>query len=88
MRLVENAKNAWRWISVQCMVVAGAIQGAWLAVPPSMQAAIPANVVYWCTLALLALGVAGRLVKQEPPACPAPPLPVIDPALIPPDEPK
>jgi hypothetical protein len=49
---------------MQAMVVAGAIQGAWLFVPDDMKATIPPNVVQGVTLALLALGVVGRLVKQ------------------------
>jgi hypothetical protein len=52
-------------LSVQAMTLAGAIQGAWLFVPEDMKASIPPNVVQWLTMALLALGVAGRIVKQE-----------------------
>lgn len=70
MTLVEDAKCAWRWFSVQAMVVAGAIQAAWLFVPLDMKASIPANVVQWATLTLLALGVAGRLVQQPPKVAP------------------
>lgn len=51
---------------MQAMVVAAAIQGAWLFVPEGMKASIPANVVQGVTIVLLVLGVAGRLVKQEP----------------------
>lgn len=47
------------------MTLAGAIQGAWLFVPEDMKSTIPPNVVQWTTLALLGLGVAGRLVKQQ-----------------------
>lgn len=68
MTLVDNAKQAWRWLSVQAMIVAAAIQGAWLFIPEDMKSSIPPNVVQGVTLALLALGVAGRLVKQEPKA--------------------
>lgn len=62
--LVEDWRNAWGWISVKCMALAGAIQGAWLFIPEDMKASIPANVVQYATLALLAVGVAGRLTKQ------------------------
>lgn len=68
MTLVDNAKQAWRWLSVQAMIVAAAIQASWLFIPEDMKASIPPNVVQGVTLALLALGVAGRLVKQEPKA--------------------
>jgi protein-S-isoprenylcysteine O-methyltransferase Ste14 len=64
MKLVEDAKQAWRWISVQAMALALAVQGAWEVLPPEMKASIPPQYVTWLTLALLVLGLAGRLVKQ------------------------
>lgn len=65
MKLIDNARNAWRMFSVQAMALAGAIQAAWIAIPPALQQQVPDNIVKGVTLALLALGVAGRLVKQE-----------------------
>ena len=65
MTLIKNWRKSWRMLSVQAMTLAGAIQGAWLFIPEDMKASIPANVVQWVTLSLLALGVAGRLVKQN-----------------------
>lgn len=66
MKLVENAKNAWRWFSVQAMILAGAIQGAWLFVPDDMRSSVPQPWLQGLTLALLVMGVAGRLVQQTP----------------------
>lgn len=65
MKLVDDFKSAYRWFSVQAMVIAGAIQGAWLMIPEDMKASIPTNIVQTVTLVLLVLGVAGRLVKQS-----------------------
>jgi len=65
MKLVDNAKSAWRWISVQAMTAALALQGAWAALPDDMRSSVPANVVQWATFVLLALGIGGRLVKQS-----------------------
>jgi len=64
--LVENARSAWRWFSVQAMVLAGAIQGAWMFIPDDMKASIPVWIVQGTTIALLVLGVAGRVVDQSP----------------------
>jgi hypothetical protein len=66
MKFVDDVRQAWRWFSVQAMVLAGALQVAWEVLPPDMKASIPDNYVRWITLGLLSLGVAGRLVKQEP----------------------
>ena len=64
--LVEDAKQAWRWFSVQAMALAAALQGAWVFVPEDMRAAIPHGTVQWITIVLLALGIAGRVVKRTP----------------------
>lgn len=64
MKLVDNARQSFRWFSVQAMVLAGAIQTAWLSLPPDLKARVPADWVDAVTIAVLVLGVIGRLVKQ------------------------
>ena len=64
MKLIANWKKAWRMLSIQAMTLAGAVQGAWMFIPDDMRTSIPSNVVQGLTIALLALGVAGRLVDQ------------------------
>ena len=68
IQLVQDAKSAWRWFSVQAMVLAGAIQGAWVFLPDDMRSTLPPNAVQVVTGVLLVVGVAGRLVKQKEPA--------------------
>lgn len=65
MTLVENVKDSWKWISVQAMTLAGALQGAWLYIPEDLKANVPHNLVNGITLVLLVAGIAGRLVKQD-----------------------
>lgn len=65
MKLVKEWRACWRMFSVQAMVLAGAIQGAWVFLPPEMIASIPAEWVRVITVVLLVLGVVGRLVQQE-----------------------
>jgi len=64
MKLVDDWKQAWKWISVQSMTVAMAIQGAWMFIPEDMKASIPKEVVHGITMALLFVGIVGRLKKQ------------------------
>lgn len=64
MRLVDDAKQAWRWFSVQANVLNLAILGAWAAVPDDMKAGIPQQWVFYGSVALLVLGTVGRLVDQ------------------------
>lgn len=67
MKFVDGFQRAWRWFSIQAMVLAGALQGAWMYVPESLQKSLPHGLIQGLTIALLAAGVAGRLVKQDPP---------------------
>ena len=62
--LVEDWKRAWRWFSVQAMAAALALQGAWASLPDEMKAHVPGWLVTVLSLALLLLGLFGRLVKQ------------------------
>lgn len=64
MKLVKNAGQSFRWFSVQAMAVAGALQGAWLALPAELKLRVPAEWVDAITIAILVLGVIGRLVDQ------------------------
>ena len=65
MKLIDNVNKAWRMLSMQAMVAAGAVQLAWESLPPSLLASVPPDVVKYVTLGLLALGIVGRLVKQD-----------------------
>ena len=65
VQFVENAKQSWKWFSMQAMTLAGAIQGTWVIMPEDLKSQVPANAVYYVTMALLAFGIAGRLVKQK-----------------------
>lgn len=64
MKLVDDWRDAWKWLSMNCMVLATAIQGTWIAIPDNMRSTIPANWVHALTIALLIAGVGGRLIKQ------------------------
>lgn len=64
MKLVPEWRRAWRMFSIQAMVLAGAIQAAWAALPPEMMQSIPDPWMRGITLTLLALGIIGRLVDQ------------------------
>jgi hypothetical protein len=67
MKLIDEAKQAWRMLSVQCMGAALALQVTWAQLPQDLKDAIPHQWVAYATVALLVLGVLGRLVKQDLP---------------------
>lgn len=67
MKLVPDARRSWRWFSVQAMLAAGAILGAWVALPPDLKAALPDWTDNAVAMAVLGLGIVGRLVDQGKP---------------------
>ena len=75
MRLVADWKRAHRWFSVHAMVLAGALQAAWLAVPDDLRTSVPAWVPQVLTGLLLIAGILGRLIDQTPPPSPPPTVP-------------
>lgn len=64
MKLVDDWKDSWKWISTNCMMVATALQGTWLALPDDMKIELPKHLVNIMTIVVLVAGFAGRLVKQ------------------------
>lgn len=67
MKLVDDVKGAWRWFSVQIPAINLALLGTWGAMPERFQDAIPQGVMLSTAAGLVALGLAGRLVKQDTP---------------------
>jgi len=63
-KLIPEWKRSLRMFSVQAMVLAGAIQGAWVALPPEMKASVSDDWMRYITIALMVAGVVGRLVVQ------------------------
>jgi len=64
MSMIQNWRESWRFFSMQAFALAGAIQTAWLTVPPEMQALVPVEWVMIATIVCVALGAIGRLTIQ------------------------
>jgi hypothetical protein len=65
MKLVEDWKQAHKWLSVRIPLVSAAIAPAWLGLPDDWKSAVPR----WAVLAFtfLALStVVGRVIDQTP----------------------
>jgi hypothetical protein len=65
MRLVKDARSAWRWFSVQAFALQGIAASAWLGVPDDLRSAVPAEWLAAGAIALTVFGIVGRLVDQE-----------------------
>lgn len=65
MKLIEDWHHAWKWLSVQFVAAAGAVQLALLSFPEVLRAYIPDSWMHVIVLVLLAAAVVGRLVDQK-----------------------
>lgn len=65
-KLVENWRSAWRWFSIHAMFVTASLQLAWVELPPDVRMGLPPHVISYASIALLVLGIIGRLIRQEP----------------------
>lgn len=63
MKFVENAKQGWKWFSVQCMAASTALQAAWLTFPEDLKTAWP--FIPKAAAAILLAGIVLRFVKQK-----------------------
>lgn len=64
MKLIPNWKKAWRFFSIQAQALALAGVGAWQVLPDDLRAAVPVPVALGLAMAVLVLGIVGRLIAQ------------------------
>jgi hypothetical protein len=65
MKLVPDWKKALTWFSVQVPALNVAFLATWSALPEKFQDSLPMPWVIGIAVALIVLGVLGRLVKQK-----------------------
>lgn len=64
MKLIGNWRKAWRFFSVQAKAASVAMLAGWQALPANWQAMIPLKYVMGIAVAVLVLGIVGRLIEQ------------------------
>lgn len=67
MKLVDNWKDGWKWVSTQCMALSVAVLGAWDVIPEEWKSALPAGGAKSLVLGLLLIGIVGRFIQQAKP---------------------
>lgn len=65
MKLVDDWKSAWKWLSVQFVAAAGSVQLAVLAFPDTLRQYLPDRITHLVAVLLLGAAVLGRLVDQK-----------------------
>ena len=64
MQLVQDARRAWRWFSVQVLTLLAVLPLIWEQMPPETHALVPETWRPWIITGLALIGIGGRLVKQ------------------------
>jgi len=64
MKLVENARQAWKWFSVQALAMLALVPLIWSELPPETQEIIPPTWRPWIVTGVALAGIAGRLIAQ------------------------
>ena len=65
MKLVPDAKDAWRWFSVRLAALSGLLPAAWLSVPEDMREAVPPEWLAIGGIGMAFLIILGRLLDQD-----------------------
>jgi hypothetical protein len=63
--VIPGWKQAWKFLSMQGMLLALTIQGVWVTLPDDWRASIPTPLIAGLTIACLIFGVIGRLYQQK-----------------------
>ena len=64
MKLVPDAKNAWRWYSQRMMAIAAVLPFAWAQMPSDLRDRVPESMVPYLVAAVLIAGMIGRIIDQ------------------------
>lgn len=66
MRLIKDWKDAWRWMSVRCMVLSSTVVVAWEGMPADLKASLPQNLMSVICVVLMIFGIVGRITLPDP----------------------
>lgn len=64
--LIEDWKQAWKWFSVQGLLLIAFVQLLWPEVPQEIRDMLGPQTQRWITLVLTAITLWGRVVQQGP----------------------
>lgn len=63
-QLIDDARGAWKLLSVNAMAIGTVLEGAWISVPDDLKAFVPQWLPHVLAMSIFVLGIAGRMIKQ------------------------
>ena len=73
MKLIPNARAAWRHYSTQALALGDSITSAWTVFPDDLKAAMGPDALVWIariTALILVWGLVGKFIDQGPKGAP------------------
>jgi hypothetical protein len=64
MKLIDEWKNAWKFLSVQIPALGATLTLAWASMPDDWKSATPKWAIMACVFLFFIAAIAGRFVKQ------------------------
>lgn len=64
LKLVEDWKKAYKWLSVQFMALLLVLPEAWQYVPPGVKEALPPHFLSGLSTAIVVAAILGRMIHQ------------------------
>lgn len=68
LRVIDDWKAGWKWVSTQALAIGAGINGAWVAVPDELKSNLPPKLLAYASLVIFASGLIGRFVTTAPTA--------------------
>lgn len=72
LQLVEDWKDAWKWVSTQSLALSIALITTWLAIPDDLRTRAPDWLIFVLLLVIGVTGFFGRVIQQSTSKKPAP----------------
>jgi hypothetical protein len=65
LKLIDDWREGWKYLSVQCFALAAAVNGTWYSIPDGLKSSIPANYVTIGSVILAGVGILGRFLEFD-----------------------
>lgn len=68
LKLIDEWKSAWKWLSFNCMAAEAAATATWALLDNDLKQSLPHWMLTAITMSLMGLGIFGRITKKDAPA--------------------
>lgn len=66
MKIIEEWRNSWKYLSVQANAIGVAVTAAYSSMYDQLKETLPPRYMIFAVVAVFVLGIVGRLIAQTP----------------------